>query len=164
MPAPFSTHTHTHTLTHTTHTPHEGHTQTHTYTHTHTHEGMHACIQSVSHQNTVIAFSEKYSTHTHTHTHTSWLLKLPVYMCAKQPSWIQTVTELDKFMNMIWWSVRIQKQRWLPAFWKEIQNTQEFKRMLFDKTKQDKSSFSIYVQQKTVKLTTQVNMYSCNTC
>ena len=54
-----SLHTHTHT-------PHEGHTQTHT----HTHEGTHACVQSVSHQNTVITFSEKHGAHTHTHTHT----------------------------------------------------------------------------------------------
>ena len=31
------------------------------------------------------------------------------------------------------------KQSWLPAFWKKIQNTQEIKRTLFDKTKQDKT-------------------------
>ena len=42
----------------------------HTHTHTHTYEGTHACIQSVSHQNTVITFIEKYSAHTHTYTHT----------------------------------------------------------------------------------------------
>ena len=29
------------------------------------------------------------------------------------------------------------KQSWLPAFWKKIQNTQEIKRTLFIKTKQD---------------------------
>ena len=36
-------------------------------------KGMHACVQSVSHQNTVITFSEKYNTHAHTHTHTHTL-------------------------------------------------------------------------------------------
>ena len=49
-----------------THTTHEGHTTTHP----HPHEGTRASILSASHQNTVITFSEKYSTHTHTHTYT----------------------------------------------------------------------------------------------
>ena len=31
------------------------------------------------------------------------------------------------------------KQSWLPAFWKKIQNTQEIKRTLFNKTEQDKT-------------------------
>ena len=52
------------------------------------------------------------------------------------------------------WKKKSLKQSWLPAFWKEIQNTQEIKRMLFNETKQDKickfwrkSWFSSYVQQ-----------------
>ena len=44
-------------------TPRHTHTQTHM-------KGTHACVQSVSNQNTVITFSEKYSTHTHTHIYT----------------------------------------------------------------------------------------------
>ena len=49
--------THTHRQTHR-HT--DTHTHRHTHTHTHTpHRSTHACVQSVSHQNTVIAFSEK---------------------------------------------------------------------------------------------------------
>ena len=32
------------------------------------------------------------------------------------------------------------KQSWLPAFWKKIQNAQEIKRTLFNKTEQDKKS------------------------
>ena len=31
------------------------------------------------------------------------------------------------------------KQSWLPASWEKIQNTQEIKRTLFDKTEQDKN-------------------------
>ena len=48
-----------------------------THTHTHT-KGTHACVQSVSHQNTVITFCEKYSTHTHTHCPLTQLSNTPL--------------------------------------------------------------------------------------
>ena len=88
--------------------------------------------------------------------HSDSLLPLPLLPAAVEAAiapaggrWVTACTELvlscksipGSPIHLEFWSdfKQNQKQSWLPAFWKRIQNTKEIKRTLFNKTEQDKT-------------------------